>query len=155
MLSQTVEYALRAMVCLAAFPDTRVSAGALADQTRVPPDYLAKVLQLLSKADLIAGRRGVGGGYQLARDPKDIGVLEVIRAVGSMDRITECPLGIEGHGTPMLCPLHHLVDKAIGAMMDVLDKHSMADIVEWSENSMPLCQDGPRKPAPVSLGLRP
>lgn len=152
MLSQTVEYALRAMVCLAAFPDQRVSAGSLADQTSVPPDYLAKVLQLLSKADLIAGRRGVGGGYQIARDPKQIGVLDVIRAVGSMDRITSCPLGIEGHGKPMLCPLHHLVDTAIGAMIEVLEKHSLADIVEWTEDGTPLCQeDG--KPTPVSLGL--
>lgn len=154
MLSQTVEYALRAMVCLAAFPESRVSAGSLAEQTLVPPDYLAKVLQLLSKADLIAGRRGVGGGYQIARNPKDIGVLEVIRAVGSMDRITSCPLGIEGHGTPMLCPLHHLVDKAIGAMMDVLDKHSLADIVEWTDKGQPLCIDNDGKPTPVSLGLR-
>jgi len=154
MLSQTVEYALRAMVCLAAFPDGRVSAGALADQTCVPPDYLAKVLQLLSKANLIAGRRGVGGGYQIARDPKTIGVLEVIRAVGSMERIDACPLGIEGHGEPLLCPLHHLVDKAIGAMIDVLDQHSLADIVEWTEEGQPLCQDGDMKSAPVSLGLR-
>lgn len=153
MLSQTVEYALRAMVCLAAFPDERVSAGALADRTHVPPDYLAKVLQLLSKADLIAGRRGVGGGYQIARDPKDVGVLEVIRAVGSMDRIKSCPLGIEGHAKPLLCPLHHLVDQAIGAMIDVLGKHSLADIVEWTDNTQPLCMED-NLPAPVSLGLR-
>ncbi|MCB9838502.1 MAG: Rrf2 family transcriptional regulator [Phycisphaeraceae bacterium] len=154
MLSQTVEYALRAMVCLAAYPDTRVSAGVLADQTAVPPDYLAKVLQLLSKADLIAGRRGVGGGYQIARDPGEIGVLEVIRAVGTLDRITSCPLGIESHGKPMLCPLHHLMDKAIGAMMDVLDNHSLADIVEWTDGGQPLCLDKKGKPAPVSLGLK-
>ena len=155
MLSQTVEYALRAMVCLAAYPESRVSAGALADQTRVPPDYLANVLQLLSKADLIAGRRGVGGGYQIARDPKEVRVLDVIRAVGSMDRITECPLGIEGHGTPLLCPLHHLVDKAIGAMIDVLEGHSLADVVEWTETGQPLCQEGDKESAPVSLGLHP
>lgn len=154
MLSQTVEYALRAMVCLAASPDGRVSAGTLADQTCVPPDYLAKVLQLLSKADLIAGRRGVGGGYQISRDPKDIGVLEVIRAVGSVERITACPLGLEGHGTPMLCPLHTLLDKAIGSMIDVLDNHSLADIVEWTENGRPLCIDDKGTPAPVSLGIR-
>ena len=154
MLSQTVEYALRAMVCLAAFPEERVSAGTLADQTCVPPDYLAKVLQLLSKADLIAGRRGVGGGYQIARDPKDIRVLEVIRAVGSMDRIEACPLGIEGHGNPSLCPLHHLVDQAIAAMIKVLDQRSLADIVGLTDVGAPLCQDGDGAPKPVSLGLR-
>ena len=142
MLSQTVEYALRAMVCLAACPEERISAGALADQTCVPPDYLAKVLQLLSKAGLIAGRRGVGGGYQIARDPKKIGVLDVIRAVGSMERIKACPLGIEGHEDPLLCPLHHLMDQAIEAMMEVLDRRSLAEIVGLMEDGRPLCQDG-------------
>ena len=61
MLSQTTEYALRAMSCLAYMPDDLVSTAQLAEVTRVPMNYLAKVLQLLSKAELINGRRGVGG----------------------------------------------------------------------------------------------
>ena len=62
MLSQTVEYALRAMVCLAQSPDQLTPTPALASKTKVPPNYLAKVLQVLAQAELIEGRRGVGGG---------------------------------------------------------------------------------------------
>jgi len=153
MLSQTVEYALRAMVCLAAHPDERVSAGSLAEQTKVPQDYLAKVLQLLSRAELIAGRRGVGGGYRLTREPESIGVLEVIRAVGTIERIRACPLGIEGHGKPMLCPLHDLMDKAMAAMIAVLERHTLGDVVAWRERGEPLCRDFDPSSAPVALGL--
>ena len=61
MFSQTTEYALRAMACLALRPQQLTSAIALADQTKVPANYLAKVLQQLAGAGLIDGRRGVGG----------------------------------------------------------------------------------------------
>ena len=71
MFSQTTEYALRAMACLAMYPDDLVATPTLAEQTKVPANYLAKVLQQLAAAKLITGRRGVGGGYRLARPAGD------------------------------------------------------------------------------------
>jgi Rrf2 family transcriptional regulator, nitric oxide-sensitive transcriptional repressor len=82
MFSQTTEYALRAMVCLAQTPDELVAAPALARQTGVPANYLAKVLQQLAVAKLITGRRGVGGGYRLARPASQISLLDVVEAMG-------------------------------------------------------------------------
>ncbi len=150
VLSQTVEYALRVMVTLAAFPEERVAAAALAVRTRAPADYLSKVLQGLAKARLIAGRRGVGGGYRLARPAAKISVLEVIRAVGEINRITKCPLEIKGHANPALCPLHHMLDEAIGELIRVFDGKTLDQLIEWPGEA-PLCRDGSR---PVALGLR-
>jgi Rrf2 family nitric oxide-sensitive transcriptional repressor len=82
MFSQTTEYALRAMVCLAQTPDELVAAPALARHTGVPANYLAKVLQQLAVAKLITGRRGVGGGYKLARAASGITLLDVVEAMG-------------------------------------------------------------------------
>src|SRR5690242_12596824 len=97
MYSQTAEYALRAMSCLAVTPAHLMPTGTLADLTKVPPNYLAKVLQQLAASGLITGRRGVGGGYKLARPPAAITLLEVINAVCPVQRITTCPLGLNGH----------------------------------------------------------
>src|SRR4051812_36360166 len=104
MFSQTTEYALRAMACLALYPDKLVPISALAELTKVPPNYLAKVLQQLAAAKLIGGRRGVGGGYRLKKPPEQVRLLDVINAVGEVKRIRECPLGIPGHGSN-LCAL--------------------------------------------------
>src|SRR5262249_779585 len=62
VFSQTTEYALRAMACLALAPDELVPTSVLADKTKVPANYLAKVLQQLAGGGLIRGRRGVGRG---------------------------------------------------------------------------------------------
>src|SRR4051812_17601041 len=96
---------MRAMSWLALSPDTLVPTSTLAAKTKVPPHYLAKVLQNLAAAKLIMGRRGVHGGYRLARPAKEITLLEVVRSMAEIQRITTCPLGIASHG-PNLCPLH-------------------------------------------------
>lgn len=142
MFSQTTEYALRAMAWLALSPEELVSTGALAEHTKVPEHYLAKVLQQLAGAKLIKGRRGVGGGYKLARPAGQISVSDVIKSVGSLSRITTCPLGISTHGSN-LCPLHRLLDDVAKAAMERLDGRSLQDLVDQPGENKPLCETRP------------
>ena len=90
MFSQTVEYALRAMVQLAAEAPEACTTQDIAESTKAPGAYLAKVLQSLRGAGLISSRRGVGGGVKL-RPPKKINLLEVINAVEPLERCVEGP----------------------------------------------------------------
>jgi Rrf2 family protein len=138
MFSQTTEYALRAMACLALRPDELVATPTLAGQTKVPPNYLAKVLQQLSGAKLITGRRGVGGGYKLAKPASQIRLLDVINAVTEVRRITTCPLGLPNHG-PNLCPLHKKADEAAAAVIDVYNGVSLQDLMTDPGANKPLC----------------
>jgi Rrf2 family protein len=138
MFSQTTEYAMRAMACLALQPQELLATPALAKRTKVPANYLAKVLQQLAQAKLISGRRGVGGGYKLNRPAAEITLLDVIRAVARVDRITTCPLGLTNHG-PNLCPLHKKVDEAAGAVIAVYESVSLADLLSDPRSNKPLC----------------
>ncbi len=138
MFSQTTEYAMRAMASLALKPDSLVATPELAKQTQVPANYLAKVLQQLAGADLIVGRRGVGGGYKLARPAAQINLLEVINAVTSLKRITSCPLGLPNHG-PNLCPLHRRQDEAAAAVIKVYSGVSLQDLLDDPNPNKPLC----------------
>lgn len=139
MLSQTSEYAMRAMSCLAINPEESRTAAGLARATSVPPDYLAKVLQQLASAGLITGRRGVGGGYQLARAPDQIRLIDVVSAVAEVKRIETCPLGLPMHGTN-LCPLHRTTDAAIKAVIDVYANKTLADMLNNPGANTPLCE---------------
>ncbi len=139
MLSNTAEYALRAMAWLTLTPDQLVSAGNLAEATRVPADYLAKILQQLSQAGLITGRRGVGGGYKLARSADDIHMLDVLNVVDPVERLKSCPVGLETHG-PNLCPLHQKIDEAIGAVCNVFGNVTLTDLCTQGEGVKPLCE---------------
>lgn len=142
MISQTAEYALRAMSWIALTPDERVPSSLLAEKTKVPSDYLSKVLQLLAEAGMIEGRRGVRGGYRLSKKPDKIRLLDIINAVSrdemQLKRIDSCPLGLPNHA-PELCPLHHTMDRAIEALIEVLGDMTIADMVNSDRSVKPLC----------------
>jgi Rrf2 family transcriptional regulator, nitric oxide-sensitive transcriptional repressor len=139
MFSQTTEYALRAMACLALAPDQLVPTTTLAAMTKVPSNYLAKVLQQLATANMIVGRRGVGGGYKLARPADTINLLDVINTVGTLERITTCPLGLPNHGTN-LCPLHKAMDNAAAAMIAMFDGVTLKHLIDQPNSvNKPLC----------------
>lgn len=140
MLSQTTEYALRAMSVLAYRPSELTPTPALAESTKVPSNYLAKVLQLLAGAELIVGRRGVGGGYRLARPASQITLLDVVRAVSTVERIKTCPLGLANHG-PNLCPLHRKVDEVLAKVIETYQGVSLQDLLNQPNQNMPLCDE--------------
>lgn len=139
MLSQTVEYALRAVVYLAdQAPEARAT-GEIAEATRVPSAYLSKVLQHLNRAGIVRSRRGVGGGMTLAKRPEDISILEVVNAVDPVQRIRECPLGLEAHGVN-LCPLHRRLDNALAMVEDAFGRTTLAEVLAEPTQSKPLCE---------------
>ena len=63
MISQTAEYALRAVVCLATTPGTPMTTQEIAKITKVPQGYLAKVLQALSRGEIVQSQRDCMGIY--------------------------------------------------------------------------------------------
>src|ERR1700761_7085607 len=98
MLSQTVEYALRAAVYLAGEAPEPRTTDQVAAATRVPKAYLSKVLQGLVRAGVVHSRRGRGGGMTLAKPPAELTILEVVDAVEPIGRIKTCPLDLASHG---------------------------------------------------------
>lgn len=151
MLSQTTEYALRAMSCLAYMPDGLVSTAQLAEVTLVPMNYLAKVLQSLAKAELITGRRGVGGGYQLAKPASEITMLDVINAIDPIERIHECPLKLENH-SGRLCPLHTRLDQAASSLIDRFGGITLHDMLSEDPTTRPLCDTEMTARVDLTLG---
>lgn len=152
MLSQTAEYALRAMSWLALSRGELVPTATVAEKTQVPAHYLAKVLQQLASANLIEGRRGVRGGYRLAKPADQISLLDVINTVEKVERIRTCPLGLEGHG-PNLCPLHQRMDRAAKAVIEIFGDATLADLVsgEGEQRTRPLCETKTTAPLSVSV----
>jgi len=81
VVSQTTEYALRAVVCLAQHTGQALTTQQLSDTTGVSFSYLPKVLQPLIRCGIISAQRGLHGGYTLQRDPNQLSVLDVIQCV--------------------------------------------------------------------------
>ncbi|HUQ68119.1 MAG TPA: Rrf2 family transcriptional regulator [Planctomycetaceae bacterium] len=138
MFSQTVEYALRAVVFLA---DRAPSAGTtddIAAATLVPKPYLVKVLQGLARAGIVQTQRGVGGGVSLVKTPAELTILEVVNAVEPIQRIRTCPLGLAAHGVK-LCPLHRRMDEALAHVENAFRNSTLAEVLAEPTTSTPLC----------------
>ncbi len=140
MISQTSEYALRAVVCLGASNGQPMTSGAIAKLTQVPHDYLSKVLRGLSKAGLVDSQRGLGGGFVLARSLDEVSVLDVINAVDPLKRITHCPLALAAH-RKQLCSLHKRLDEGIALIEALFDGTTIAELLAEANPSQPLCAE--------------
>lgn len=138
MFSQTVEYALRAVLHLAHMSPAAQTNEQIAQATRVPPAYLSKVLQGLRRAELIRSQRGVNGGMTLQRDPETLTILEIVNAVDPICRIKSCPLKLESHGEN-LCPLHRRLDDALASVEQAFGTTTVAHVLQEPTTSIPLC----------------
>jgi len=137
MLSQSVEYALRAAVFLAREGEPRTTAQ-VAEATQVPAAYLSKILQGLSRAGIVRSQRGIGGGMTLASQPDELTILDVVNAVEPLQRIETCPLGLLEHGVK-LCALHRRLDNAMESVEDAFRQSTLADVLADPNPSVPLC----------------
>ena len=135
MISQTAEYALRAIVFLADQGEPRTN-SVIAKLTRIPEGYLAKVMQVLSRAKLVHAQRGKQGGFTLASDPASLTLLEVVSAVDPVQRYHECPLGLHGIH---LCPLHRKLDDAARAVEESFGGTTVSELLQAPSRSKPLC----------------
>ena len=139
MISQTAEYALRSVICLASTPKTALTTVQIAKITKVPGSYLSKVLQALGKAGIVSSQRGLHGGFSLAKPADGLSLLEVINAVDPLQHIDSCPLGLNQHGSN-LCPLHKRLNKAICMIEKEYRESSISDLLREPTESKPLCE---------------
>lgn len=148
LISDTAEYALRAVLWLIQDADRSQTTRQIAEGTRTPPDYQSKVLQLLAKGGITRSQRGIGGGIRLAVDPEQLSVLDVVNAVDPIQRIHSCPLGLKEHGT-CLCPLHSGLNEATEKVESTLANLKVTDLLSSASASIPLGITFPTRP--VSL----
>lgn len=89
-ITRQADYAVRAVLYLAKNGEQRAATSQVAQEQRIPPSFLAKIISQLSIAGLLHTSRGARGGVTLAREPKDISLLEVIEAIDGPIQLNEC-----------------------------------------------------------------
>ena len=147
MISQSAEYSLRAVLCLAAQPrGTALTTQQIAQRAGIPAGYLAKVLQTLGRGGIVTSQRGLNGGFSLAVAPDALTLLAIVAAVEPSRRITECPLGNPDHALN-LCPLHRRLDAAAASVERMLRETTVADVLAESLGP-PLCEHEKEKGCP-------
>jgi len=107
IVSQTAEYALRAMAWLATVPRGEpVRAADLSLSTGIPTHYLSKVLRRLVLAGLLDSQKGQGGGFTLSRPAAEIPFIDILAAVDAYPTEGRCAFGWGSCDELHPCPLH-------------------------------------------------
>ena len=104
-----------------------VSAKRIAEEFQIPPELLAKILQRLAKRRLIVSQNGPKGGYVLSRQPSEITVGEVVRALEGPISIVSC-LDHSGCPQELHCNLRRPVQKLQAAISQLLDTMTLAEL---------------------------
>ncbi|MEJ7764519.1 MAG: Rrf2 family transcriptional regulator [Acidimicrobiales bacterium] len=128
-ISAKAEYAMRAMLTLAAESPGTMTADRLAEAQHLPVKFLENILVELRRGGLVVSQRGAEGGYRLARPPSEITAADVLRLVDG-------PLaGVRGarpETTIYEGPAAHLQEVWVAArasLRSVLERVTLADIV--------------------------
>ena len=93
MLSQTAEYALRAVLHLAQRGDQRVRVSEMAARLGIPQNYLSKILYRLAHEGVLESLRGKSGGFQLAVPPARLYLSAVVTPFDHVEERRRCLLG--------------------------------------------------------------
>lgn len=134
LISTKGRYALRVMIELAGHEkDEIVPLMVIAEKQGISEKYLESIIVLLSKASIIDGIRGKGGGYRLKREPKDYSVGEILRLTEGSLAPVSCleskPNRCERSAECKTLPLWEKLDSLIN---DYLDSISIADLIDPS-----------------------
>ena len=129
-ITRQADYALRAMIYLAQIePNQRAATSQIADEQRIPPSFLAKIISQLSIAGLIHTSRGARGGVSLARPPEAISVLEVVEAIDGPLMLNECSHDPDACPFGNSCALRPLWCETQAEMVDRLRKSTFASVL--------------------------
>lgn len=132
-LTRAGEYAIRAIVYLAAQPEGKISLiSDIAEVQEVPRSFLAKIIQTLTKVGLVRSHRGVKGGVTLAKRPQDITLLEVIEKVEGPIFLNVCLIRPGECHRDVTCPVHLVWREAQISLTGVLNRYTMDMLVAKS-----------------------
>jgi len=130
VIRRTGLHAIRALAVLARLGEGECAgAAAVADEIGAPPNYLGKLLQSLALHGLVESRKGLGGGFRLARAAGEIRLIDVIEPIEQVSRWNGCFLGRPVCSEETPCAVHDLWARARDAYLELLSETTIADLV--------------------------
>ena len=141
MLSNTCKYGIRALVYIAVTSKNgeKIGIKRISSDLNIPMPFLAKILQSLAKQKILSSSKGPHGGFSLVRDPRDINLVEVVKAIDGNDVFSKCVLHNEicksvDH-TKAECTLHGDYVRARQRIEKIFENKTVQNLVSAAKNS--------------------
>lgn len=128
-LTQFTDYALRLLIYAATHPERLITIEETAEAYGISRNHLMKVANHLTREGYLRSVRGRSGGLALASPPAEIGLGRVVRTTEPDFAIVECFGTDERCRITPTCRLRGILDGALKAFVDELDRHTLADLI--------------------------
>jgi Rrf2 family iron-sulfur cluster assembly transcriptional regulator len=141
MISNSSKYGIRALTYLASQPKSAGMIGIkqISSDLDLPSPFLAKILQILARQKVLSSSKGPHGGFSLLKDPKEIKLLDVVRAIDSDDVLTNCVMQnrpckcVQKDKPP--CPVHEDYAKVRSGMIKFFNSKTIYSLVKTINKS--------------------
>ena len=128
-LTRAADYAVRVMIFLASQPfGTRASLPSVVEATGAPDSFLSKVLQGLTRANMITSKRGPSGGFQISSLGRLSSMRDVVEAIDGPINLNVCLSQRRSCERKNWCPAHPVWAKAQEALLSVLGTAMIAEL---------------------------
>ncbi len=125
-LTKSTSHAIRILLDCATADDRLVKVAVLSERLDITQQNIFKIVNMLAKAGLLEAVRGRNGGVKLARPASEIRIGDVVRASEVTHVEIEDNESARGRGRGV----NQILDDALGAFIDVLDQHTLADMAK-------------------------
>ncbi len=134
LFSKTTGYAIRALVYLARQEEACLCGlQEIAEEEDIPSAYLGKILGDLRKHRLLHSVKGINGGYELLKSPKEITLWDVVFIMDPLTNCDTCILGLNSCDDGNPCALHGSWLPVKGELINMLQTKTIAQIAEEME----------------------
>lgn len=132
MFNKQTQYALRAVTYLAVYskPNNKVGVNIIAEELKVPKQFLSKILQNLVNHKLLHSSKGKAGGFYLTKKNLDNNLRTIIELFGGDDIFHNCVMGLPKCSSENPCPLHEPSIVYRGELVSILEKQSIRELAE-------------------------
>ena len=135
-LTLHADYSLRVLLYLSEHRDRPVSTLEISEAFQISRNHLVRVVQTLQTHSFVKASAGRTGGLSLAADPAEINIGQVVRKTEPNFRLVECfEPGANTCRIAPVCKLRGVLNEALQAFLDVLDRYTLADIAGLAGSS--------------------
>lgn len=129
LITRDTDYALRAVCFIAKKKNKKVCVSELVKELKIPRPFLRKILQVLNKENILISYKGMGGGFILAKQPKDIYLTDLMKIFQGQLNLNECILRKMKCPNMRVCPLRKKIKNIEKYVIQELSEINLASFV--------------------------
>lgn len=139
VFSKACEYGIRASLYIAhqSLNQKRATLKDIAEDIGSPVAFTAKILQQLTKNNLIDSTKGPAGGFHISPEKmKEIKLVQIVGAIDGLDIFTQCGLGLKECSETKPCPVHNKFKNVREGLFQMMDSTSVFELATGLEKKL-------------------